>query len=161
MLLALLQVTGTASGYWHYFRLTALLQVTGTASPDLHFRCTVLLIKLFDSKNTARCIGLQYIILIHILLQIMPKGHVVLTAIILLFLSSFGKWKSYHLLLLALTETNTGTTQKSPFGVILLKPPFHVMHQQFNIQQLYVLPTLYLCVLCLSENKQRLVPLTA
>ena len=33
--------------------------------------------------------------------------------------------------------------------------------QQFNIQQLYVLPTLYLCVLYLSENKQRLVPLTA
>ena len=31
------------------------------------------------------------------------------------------------------------------------------MHQQFNIQQMYVLPTLYLCVLCLSENKQRLV----
>ena len=28
------------------------------------------------------------------------------------------------------------------------------MHQQFNIQQLYVLPTLYLCVLYLSENKQ-------
>jgi hypothetical protein len=27
------------------------------------------------------------------------------------------------------------------------------MHQQFNIQQLYVLPTLYLCVLYLSENK--------
>ena len=37
----------------------------------------------------------------------------------------------------------------------------HVMHQQFNIQQLYVLPTLYLCVLYLSENKQRLVLLTA
>ena len=36
----------------------------------------------------------------------------------------------------------------------------HVMHQQFNIQQLYVLPTLYLFVLYLSENKQRLVPLT-
>ena len=30
------------------------------------------------------------------------------------------------------------------------------MHQQFNIQQLYVLPTLYLCVLYLSENKQGL-----
>jgi len=29
------------------------------------------------------------------------------------------------------------------------------------IQQLYALPTLYLCVLYLSENKQRLVPLTA
>jgi hypothetical protein len=46
-----------------------------------------------------------------------------------------------------------------PFN--LLKPTGHVMHQQFNIQQLYVLPTLYLCVLYLSENKQRLVPLTA
>jgi hypothetical protein len=32
---------------------------------------------------------------------------------------------------------------------------------KFNIQQLYALPTLYLCVLYLSENKQRLVPLTA
>jgi len=42
-----------------------------------------------------------------------------------------------------------------------LKPTGHVMHQQFNIQQLYALPTLYLCVLCLSENKQWLVPLTA
>jgi hypothetical protein len=45
----------------------------------------------------------------------------------------------------------------------LLKPICYVMHQQFNIQQLYVLPTMYLlvCVLYLSENKQRLVPLTA
>ena len=43
----------------------------------------------------------------------------------------------------------------------LLNPTGQVMHQQFNIQQLYVLPTLYLCVLYLSENKQRLVPLTA
>ena len=43
----------------------------------------------------------------------------------------------------------------------LLKPTGHVMHRQFNIQQLYALPTLYLCVLYLSENKQRLVPLTA
>ena len=42
-----------------------------------------------------------------------------------------------------------------------LNPTCHVMHDQFNIQQLYVLPTLYLCVLYLSENKQRLVPLTA
>ena len=31
------------------------------------------------------------------------------------------------------------------------------MHEQFNIQQLYALPTLYLRVLYLSENKQRLV----
>jgi hypothetical protein len=42
-----------------------------------------------------------------------------------------------------------------------LNPTGHVMHQQFNIQQLYVLPALYLYVLYLSENKQRLVPLTA
>ena len=43
----------------------------------------------------------------------------------------------------------------------LLKPTGYVMHQQFNIQQLYALPTLYLRVLYVSENKQRLVPLTA
>ena len=47
------------------------------------------------------------------------------------------------------------------YSINLLKPTGHVMHQQFNIQQLYALPTLYLCVLYLSENKQRLVPLTA
>jgi len=47
-----------------------------------------------------------------------------------------------------------------PTLVNLLKPTGHVMHQQFNIQQELVLPTLYLCVLYLSENKQRLVPLT-
>ena len=46
-------------------------------------------------------------------------------------------------------------------SVNILKPTGYVMHHQFNIQQLYVLPTLYLCVLYLSENKQRLVPLTA
>ena len=44
--------------------------------------------------------------------------------------------------------------------VNFLKPTGFV-HQQFNIQQLYALSTLYLCVLYLSENKQRLVPLTA
>jgi hypothetical protein len=43
----------------------------------------------------------------------------------------------------------------------LSKPTVYVMHQQFNIQQLYALPTLYLCVLYLSENKQRLASLTA
>ena len=31
--------------------------------------------------------------------------------------------------------------------VNLLNPTAHVIHQLFNIQQLYVLPTLYLCVL--------------
>jgi hypothetical protein len=47
------------------------------------------------------------------------------------------------------------------WDINLLKPTGYVMHQQFNIQQLYTLPTLYLCVLYLSENKQWVVPLTA
>ena len=38
----------------------------------------------------------------------------------------------------------------------LLKPTGYLVHQQFNIQQLYVLPTLYLCVLYLSDNKVEL-----
>jgi hypothetical protein len=46
-------------------------------------------------------------------------------------------------------------------SVNLLKPTGYVMHHQFNIQQLYVLPTLYLCVLYFSQDKQRIVPLTA
>ena len=46
-------------------------------------------------------------------------------------------------------------------GINLLKLTGHVMHHQFNIQQLYALPTQYLCVFYLFENKQRLVPLTA
>ena len=48
-----------------------------------------------------------------------------------------------------------------PQFINLLNPTGHMMHQQFNIQQLYAPSTLYLCVLYLSENKQRLVPLTA
>jgi len=43
----------------------------------------------------------------------------------------------------------------------LFKSAGYVMHQQSSIQQLYALPTLYLCLLYFSENKQRLVPLTA
>ena len=39
-------------------------------------------------------------------------------------------------------------------AVNLLKTTDYVIHQQ-------ALPTLYLCVLYLTENKQRLVPLTA
>ena len=38
----------------------------------------------------------------------------------------------------------------------LLKPTGYVMNQQFNIQQLYALPTQYLCVLCLSEKNSDL-----
>ena len=53
----------------------------------------------------------------------------------------------------------SNTTGMAHLKINLLKPTGYVMHQQFNIQQLYSLPTLYLCVLYLSENKQRLVPL--
>ena len=56
---------------------------------------------------------------------------------------------------------NFSNAPKEPILYDILKPTGYVMHQQFNIQQLYVLSTLYLCVLYLSENKQRLVPLTA
>ena len=40
------------------------------------------------------------------------------------------------------------------YYIDLLKPTGYVMHQQFNIQHLYALPTLYLRVLYLSENTQ-------
>ena len=56
-----------------------------------------------------------------------------------------------------LMSKNVNTADKKKF----LKRTGYVMHQQFTTQQLYALPTLYLCVLYLSENKQRLVPLTA
>ena len=64
------------------------------------------------------------------------------------------------ILLLAFLRGYAGGNELSG-SINLIKPTGHVMHQQFNIQQLYALPTLYLCVLYLSENKQRLVPLTA
>ena len=65
---------------------------------------------------------------------------------------------------LYLLRSNTDTHSRVLLNhhfINLLNPTGHVMHQQFNIQQLYALPTLYLCVLYLSENKQRLVSLTA
>jgi len=40
----------------------------------------------------------------------------------------------------------------------LLKPTGYVMHHQFNIQQLYALPTLCLCIFYSSHNKQWLLP---
>ena len=61
----------------------------------------------------------------------------------------------------AAADENGVVFRYSPCHINLLKPTGYVMNQQFNIQQLYALPTLYLCVLYLSENKQRLVPLTA
>ena len=70
-------------------------------------------------------------------------------------------WFGVVSLLLLDERCASGLIECSFSCINLLKPTGHVMHQQFNIQQLYALPTLYLCVLYLSENKQRLVPLTA
>jgi len=67
----------------------------------------------------------------------------------------------YITCLLGLTDQIFGNDAGLQRFSNLLKPTGHVMHHQVNIQQLYALPTLYLCVLYLSENKQRLVPLTA
>jgi len=59
------------------------------------------------------------------------------------------------------TSTASSRLNWRPHRFNLLKPTGHVMHRQFNIQKLYALPTLYLCVLYLSEKKQLIVPLTA
>ena len=40
----------------------------------------------------------------------------------------------------------------APLWLNLLKPTGHVMHQEFNIQQLYVLPTLCWCFLFIWEQ---------
>ena len=66
-----------------------------------------------------------------------------------------------HLLELCISEVLDLNLDSEISYIYLLKPTSYVMPQQFNIQQLYILPTLYLCVLYLSENKQRLVPPTA
>ena len=82
---------------------------------------------------------------------------------------TLSSWRRPCIYFIDVTLQGTGSpTAPSKYGKSLaqylfnlLKPTGHVMHQQCNIQQLYALPTLYLCVLYLSENKQRLVPLTA
>ena len=91
--------------------------------------------------------------------------------ITLLYNCTYFKWPSVSALNvahhLAITQGKENVYRSSislaisQFYINPLKPTGHLIHQQFNIQQLYVLPTLYLCVLYLSENEQRLVPLTA
>jgi len=58
--------------------------------------------------------------------------------------------------------TTRGKLNSGKQGIFFrLKPSGHYMYRQFNIQQFYVLPTqLYSCVLCGSQNKQRLFPYT-
>ena len=82
-----------------------------------------------------------------------------------LFLKDSSFVEHNDIFIISLSTGNSKKISAFFFRVIvcinLLKPTGYVMHHQFNIQQLYALPTLYLCVLYLSENKQRLVPLTA
>jgi hypothetical protein len=58
-----------------------------------------------------------------------------------------------------LADQNIDTFCTNTFN--LLRPTAYVVHQQFNIQQLYAFPTLHWYVLYLSDNKQWLVPHTA
>ena len=82
------------------------------------------------------------------------------------FLFSFHAFLSFPVPFLctlaydAPTYYNLHTNLSDKIMLNLLKPTGYVIHEQFNIQQLYALPTLYLCVLYLFENKQRIVPLT-
>ena len=82
-----------------------------------------------------------------------PTGYVMHQQFNLLTLTGYVMHQQFNLL------KPTGYVMHQQFN--LLKPTGYVMHQQFNIQQLCAVSTLYLCVLYLSENKQRLVPLTA
>ena len=55
-----------------------------------------------------------------------------------------------------------GTTPRWENNINPLSPSGHYMYRQFNTHKFHVVPTqLYLCVLCGSENKQRLFPYTA
>jgi hypothetical protein len=48
------------------------------------------------------------------------------------------------------------STKENNF-IKLLKPTGYAMRRQFNIQQIYALPTLCLLVLYLSENEQQIL----
>jgi len=67
----------------------------------------------------------------------------------------------YNWILLLSVQKSWHLLEWRCLGLNLLKPTGHLMKNQFKVQQLYVLPTLCLCVLYLSDKKQRLVPLTA
>jgi len=86
-------------------------------------------------------------------------------------LSEFKYERSFWTLrILITTFSNTHGLKNHRQSMTLLKQlskydlflkPGNILTIDLILQQLYVLPTLYLCVLCLSESKQRLVPLTA
>jgi hypothetical protein len=64
-----------------------------------------------------------------------------------------AKWCLYFLLSPSPPPLNLVYKYTRLYWINLLKPTVHVRHHQFNIQQRYILPTLYLCVLYLSHNK--------
>jgi hypothetical protein len=59
---------------------------------------------------------------------------------------------------LYLFPTLSSETEQTLLTFNLLKPTGYVMHHQFHIQQLYILPTLYLCVLYLSQQTATSAP---
>jgi hypothetical protein len=64
-------------------------------------------------------------------------------------------WKTF-------LDVTTSRESRRISCINLLKPTGHVMHQEFNIQQLYVLPTHCIYVFCIYlRTNKRLVPLTA
>ena len=67
----------------------------------------------------------------------------------------FVHMKTEEMAMRAIKELNNAEfmgVQISVEVLNFLKPTGYLIHQQFNIQQLYVLPTLYLCVLYLRTN---------
>jgi hypothetical protein len=69
------------------------------------------------------------------------------------FILLVQRGSEYHKILWCTNSFST-VFKYLPFWMLFLanlsKPTGYVMHQQFNIQQLYALPTLYLCVLYLK-----------
>jgi len=57
------------------------------------------------------------------------------------------------------STTGTSATAVNHVNNIRFKPSGHYVYRQFNIRQFYVVPTQ--CILCGSDNKQRLFPYTA
>ena len=73
------------------------------------------------------------------------------------FLETFRIFTLYLAVNRHLSEVQTSSHLLSR-RINLLKPTGHVMHQQFNIQQLYALPTLYLRFVFIWEQTATFVP---
>jgi len=58
------------------------------------------------------------------------------------------------------TNDRRGRRGKAILFLNLLKPTGYVMNRHFNIKHFYILPTLYLCVLYLSQQTATSAPYT-